>query len=128
MSGQGGPGHVGGELQAIKATGCGTFTQPVVWTDPGGAIWVIVAGQCALNAYQVSTDAGGHDPLAAGLDGPATFHHAGAGRRCLSVRNGAVLALDPGTGKQLWSSANPGAGGTIAGIHWESPLAINGTL
>ncbi|HEU5328159.1 MAG TPA: PQQ-binding-like beta-propeller repeat protein [Thermomicrobiales bacterium] len=129
MSGQGGPGHVGGELQAIKATGCGTFTQPVVWTDPGGALWVIVAGQCALDAYQIVTDAGGTTRLQPAWTVQQRFTTPVlAGGVLFASGNGAVLALDPRTGKQLWSSANPGAGGTIGGIHWESPIVINGTL
>jgi outer membrane protein assembly factor BamB len=129
MSGQGGPGHVGGELQAINATGCGTFTQPIIWTDPGGAIWAIVAGQCALNAYQVSTNAGGTTRLQPAWTVQQRFTTPVLAGGVLFVSgNGAVLALDPGTGKQLWSSANPGAGGTIAGVHWESPIVINGTL
>jgi outer membrane protein assembly factor BamB len=129
MSGQGGPGHVGGELQAIKATGCGTFTQPVVWTDPGGALWVIVAGQCALDTYQVVTDAGGATRLQPAWTVQQRFTTPVlAGSVLFASGSGAVLALDPRTGKQLWSSANPGVGGTIGGIHWESPIVINGTL
>jgi hypothetical protein len=40
----------------------------------------------------------------------------------------AVLGLDPSTGKQLWSSAQTSAGGSIAGIHWETPIVVGGSL
>src|SRR5262249_6579740 len=42
LSGAGGPGHVGGELQIIATPGkCPVLTQPAVWQNPGsGDIWV----------------------------------------------------------------------------------------
>jgi len=39
-----------------------------------------------------------------------------------------LLAIDPRTGHQLWSSAAQAAGGTIAHVHWESPLAVGGRV
>ncbi len=35
--------------------------------------------------------------------------------------NGGIYALDPPSGSQLWS-------GTLGGIHWESPIVVNGTV
>ncbi|HEU5370292.1 MAG TPA: PQQ-binding-like beta-propeller repeat protein, partial [Ktedonobacterales bacterium] len=40
----------------------------------------------------------------------------------------ALLALDPNTGRQLWSSAQESAGGSIAGIHWETPIVVGGRI
>lgn len=38
--------------------------------------------------------------------------------------NGLVFAFDPASGQQLWNgSATP-----IGGIHWESPVVVNGVL
>jgi len=39
-----------------------------------------------------------------------------------------IVALDPRSGRQLWGSALPTAGGTIGSIHWESPIVIGGRL
>jgi hypothetical protein len=36
--------------------------------------------------------------------------------------------LDPSTGRRLWSSDQESAGGSIGGIHWESPMVVNGRL
>ena len=129
MSGAGGPGHVGGELQAIAASGCGTFTQPTVWTDPSGATLVVVAGSCGIDAYQIATDSAGETrlrlawKLAAAATTPIV-----AGGVLFVATDGAVLALDPRSGQQLWSSAQEQAGGTIGAVHWQSPIVVGGRL
>ena len=129
LSGRGGPGHVGGGLQAIESAGCATFAQPVVWTDPDGAVWVIVAGTCGIDAYRAVTDGAGATRLQPAWKSPAAATTPViAGGVLFAATSGAVLALDPRTGRQLWSSAQPGAGGTIGGIHWESPIVIGGVL
>jgi hypothetical protein len=40
--------------------------------------------------------------------------------------DGAIVALNALSGSELWSSANRSAGGTIGGIHWQSPIVVNG--
>jgi len=45
-----------------------------------------------------------------------------------AASSGAVQALDPRSGKTLWSSADAGTGGTIANLHWESPIVVGGKL
>jgi outer membrane protein assembly factor BamB len=135
LSGQGGPGHIGGELQTLDAPShCPVLTQPAVWTDPAqGDIWVFVTNFCAMSGYKVSTspagvttlkqiwsvDVGASSPIVAGgvLFAASTDPHVSA-----------VLALDPRSGHQLWSSASPTAGGSIGAIHWESPIAVRGRL
>jgi len=37
-----------------------------------------------------------------------------------------LVALDALTGNELWSSASPGVGGTIGGVHFQSPIVVNG--
>jgi outer membrane protein assembly factor BamB len=129
LSGQGGPGHVGGELQTLPSPGCGIFTQPAVWTDPHGETWVFVAGSCGLGAFTVNTDNGGTSHLHAAwqvqVDVTTPII---AGSVLLAAESGQVLALDPLTGRELWSSAQSSARGTIGGIHWESPIATGGAL
>ncbi len=53
LSGQGGPGHLGGELQTLDAPNhCPVMTQPAVWTDPAaGAVWVLVTSGCAIGGW-----------------------------------------------------------------------------
>jgi outer membrane protein assembly factor BamB len=128
-SGAGEPGHLGGQLQLIRSAGCATFTQPVVWTDGGGRIWVIVAGTCGIAAYQALTDAGGTTrlDLAWKVDDETTTPVL-AGGVLFAATDGAVLALDPSTGRRLWSSDRDGVGGSIGDIHWESPIVVNGRL
>lgn len=130
LSGAGGPGHVGGELQTVDFPGCGVFTQPAVWSDPArGDVWVFVAGSCGFAAYTVATDASGAPRLrqawGAGFTASSPVL---AGGVLFAATSGDVLALDPRTGKQLWSSTRSSAGGGIGGIHWESPIVVDGTL
>ncbi|HET8626149.1 MAG TPA: PQQ-binding-like beta-propeller repeat protein [Thermomicrobiales bacterium] len=129
MSGQGGPGHVGGEVQQVEAKGCETFTQPVVWTAPDGTLWVFVAGECGLDGYRVLTDANGATrlSLAWNLSGKGTTPVLAGGVLFLAT-SGAVLAVNPTTGARLWTSAGPAAGGTIGDIHWQSVIVSGGVL
>lgn len=131
LSGAGGPGHIGGELQSIQL-GCGVYVQPAVWSETsasGGAVWVIVATRCALQAFRVVTDSGGTTRLrqAWTADVSATSPVIAGGVLFVASNRG-VLALDPHTGNRLWSSQQTSAGGGIGGIHWESPIVIGGRL
>jgi outer membrane protein assembly factor BamB len=131
LSGKGGPRHVGGGLQTIPTPGgCALLTQPTVWTDPASqAVWVFVDDDCAMGAYQVVTNAAGSTTLQRAwmVNVKATMPII-AGNVLFAATSGAVLALDPRTGTQLWSSVGQHAGGSIGGIHWESPLGANGVL
>jgi len=131
LSGQGGPGHVGGELQTINAPGgCGVFGQPAVWTDPAsGAIWLFVTNGCGSGGYQVVTASDGTTTLEQkwGIRQGATSPVV-AGGMLFAAAGGKLFALDPRTGQQLWTSASPSAGGSIGGIHWESPIVVGGRL
>lgn len=135
LSGQGGPGHTGGELQVIDAPNhCPVLTQPAVWTDPeNGAIWLFVTNYCAIGGYQVVTTAAGITalrPVWSVPTGASSPVIAGGVLFAASTdpHDKAVIALDPRTGSQLWSSAVPTAKGSIDVIHWESPIVIGGRL
>jgi outer membrane protein assembly factor BamB len=131
LSGQGGPRHVGGELQSIATPGgCPVFTQPVVWSDPQtGTLWLFVATGCGTIGYQVVTSAQGTTTLkvgwSSGQDGTSPVL---AGGVLFLATSNMIGALDPRTGRQLWSSASASAGGTIGGIHWESPIVLDGRV
>jgi outer membrane protein assembly factor BamB len=130
LSGKGGPGHVGGELQLIDQPGCPMFTQPAVWQESAqGATWVFTADYCGLTGYHVVTDQHGDTRLAQAWHLPiVTSSPLLAGGLLLAASKGALLALDPRTGKQLWSSAQPSAGGPLGAIHWESPIVVGGKV
>jgi len=131
LSGKGGPRYVGGGLHTLPTPGgCALLTQPTIWTDPASqAVWVFVDDDCAMGAYQVVTDAAGGTTLkrAWTVNVKATTPII-AGNVLFAATSGAVRALDPRTGTQLWSSAGQHAGGSIDGIHWESPIVANGVL
>jgi outer membrane protein assembly factor BamB len=131
LSGQGGPAHVGGELQTLSLPDlCPTLAQPVAWQDPaGGGVWVFVSTLCHMDAYRVTTSPQGATRLrSAWYAGVQTTSPVVAGGVVFASSNGDLLALDPHTGHQLWSSAAPSAGGSIDHVHWESPLVTGGRV
>jgi outer membrane protein assembly factor BamB len=123
LSGAGGPNHVAGELQAIPVPqSCEVLTQPTAWNDPNKVTWVFVANDCGLSALKVVTDAHGHTSLHAvyqnGNGGSSPF----VADNILFVQGNKILrAMDPTTGKVLWSSS-------IGPLHWQSPLIVNGQV
>lgn len=132
LSGKGGPGHLGGELQTLDAPDhCPVLTQPAVWTDPaGGHVWVFVSSSCAIGGYQVHTSPQGVTTLHKvwSRDASATSPIVAGGVLFAATSLNGVVALDPHSGRQLWSSADPAAGGNIGGVHWESPIVVGGRL
>ena len=130
LSGMGGPGHVGGELQTISTpggNGCEILTQPAVWTDPAtGQVWVFVADGCKLGAFKVVTDNTGVTQLQASwtlsLNGTSPLVVNGV---LYIATSGTLWALNPISGATEWSSTQSGAGGSIGGIHWESPIVVD---
>jgi hypothetical protein len=133
LSGRGGPGHMGGELQTIDAPDhCPVLTQPAVWRDPaGGGIWVFVADGCAIGGYRVAVSAAGDARLrpvwsvGTGATSPIV---AGGVLFAAATVGKQVVALDPRTGRPLWSSAARSVGGSIGPIHWESLIVVDGRV
>lgn len=124
LSGAGGPGHVSGELQKLDMPQGGqVLTTPAVWTNPvDGGVWVFIANGSGISGLQATVAGGspsltprwtvfngGTSPIVAN----GVLYYAGPG---------GVRALDPATGSLLWSDSS------IAGIHWESPIVVNGRL
>lgn len=129
MSGQDGPGHVGGAVAVMQSQVCAVFTQPVVWQDTHQNVWLFVAGTCGLGAYQVRVNSAGTPSLQLvwkhGSQGTSPIL---AGGVLFLETSGNVLAYDPTSGKQLWSSTQVSAHGTVGDVHWESPIVVNGRL
>ena len=123
LSGQGGPRHIGGELQIINLD-AGTHNRPATWLAPDGTPWVFVTTYQSTIAFSATIDdesgmprleqqwqrvGGGSSPI---VDSGILFR----------ARSGLIEALDPETGDVLWSN------NTIGNIHWQSPIVVNDTL
>jgi outer membrane protein assembly factor BamB len=135
FSGMSGPGHVGGELQALAlpdsvdhCTDGGSaynfLTQPAVWVDPGDAsTWTIIAHANGIVAYRVVIDAGGNPSLSPQWSSPnAGTSAVVANGTAYYVATNMVRALDATTGSPVWSDDE------IGSIHWQSPIVVNGRL
>jgi len=120
-------GGVGAGLQTLHLDGAVLFTQPAMWRQPGGGTWVYVGDNSELRALRLVTNGQGVSRLVTGWT-------AGVGSTSPVVSNGVVFAATSGvinafdarTGRRLWTSTLPSAGGGIGGIHWESPIVVNG--
>jgi outer membrane protein assembly factor BamB len=124
-SGGAGPGHVGGELQKLAVPQGGqVLTSPAAWVDPvDGSTWAFVANGSGISGLQMTVDGAGNPSLVSrwtvrsGGSSPIVVNgilfYAGSGN---------LQGLNPRTGVQLWNSTS------IGGIHWESPIVINGNL
>lgn len=130
LSGAGGPGHTGGELQKITITN-EVHDQPAVWVDGSGVTWVFVTDESGdLYAYKVVTTGG-----VTTLSQAYSKIHTSSGRSVFSspfVANGvlyidgdSILALNATTGATLFDSGNIGI---YTNQHWESPTVVNGRL
>jgi len=125
LSGMGGPGHLGGELQKIDVPQGGqVLTTPAVWVDPvAGDTWAFVANGSGIAGLKVTLGGGGAPALAAQWSkGPGGSSPVVANGMVFYAGGGAVKALDPVSGLQLWTD------GSIGGIHWESPIVAAGRL
>lgn len=125
MSGQGGPGHIGGERQILAVPQGGeVLTALAAWSDPAdGSVRVFVTDDQGLSALHLdrsqgegpllsvdwTVGRGGTSPIIAN----GILYYAGSGF---------VAALDPRTGQELWSDHE------IGQIHWQSPIVVNGVL
>lgn len=127
LSGQGGPGKVGGELaNDAVPQGSEVLTAPAVWADPAtGTPWIFVANDAGLSALRVVADGSGAPALAQAWTDPnggtspvvangVVVYVGGAGLRMLSAKHGTVLFSDAGPGQ--------------VGIHWQSPIVIDGRI
>lgn len=132
LNGKGGAGYVGGELQTLDGPDhCPVLTQPAVWTDPDdGQVWVLVSDGCAIGGYQVVTSPLGITTLrkAWSASDSATSPIVAGGVLFAATSYNGVVALDPRSGRHLWSSAEPTAKGSIGSTHWESPIVVGGRL
>jgi outer membrane protein assembly factor BamB len=126
LSGQGGPGHVGGEIGAIINVPQGgvVLSQPAVWVNPAdGSTWIFVVNGNGASGLRLNFDLNGNPSLASqwqnvqGGTSPIV-----ANNMVFSLSGSTVRALDPLSGNVLWSLARSG------GFHWESLIVANGAV
>lgn len=128
LSGQGGPGHLGGEIGPLITVGAMLAT-PAVWVDPTNtSTWLFAGTLTTMSGMRLSCPGGtptltsvwqlprfvyGSSPLVAN----GVLFYIG-----LNTNNiGTLYAADPRTGTTLSSIV-------IGPIHWESPVVANGVL
>jgi hypothetical protein len=121
LSGQGGPGHTGGELQTVQGPGGAVLTAPAVWVN-GSDTWIEAATSANIAGYTLTLNgsnqpqltriwqinSGGTSPVIAN----GVMYVAG---------NNTIRAYNPTTGAQLWSTAT-------GPIHWQSPVVADGLV
>ncbi len=129
MSGQGGPGHTGGELQAIAMPqGYEVYGTPAVWVNRAdGSTWVFYTCRTSSNggttAFKLVVNSSGVPSLQSEWSSTKGWTSPVVADNILFVATSKLIqALDPTTGTQLWSTTGIGT------IHWESPVIVNGML
>jgi hypothetical protein len=124
LSGQGGPGHTGGELAIANVPqGSEVLTAPAAWTDSAGTVWIFVGNDNGLSALTVTANSAGNPVLT------TKWQHSGQRTSPLLANGvlyvagaGVIEALSPTSGTRLWSDSG------IGGSHWASPTVANGAV
>src|SRR5207302_9028834 len=114
LSQQGGPGHVGGELQILNVPQGGeVLTQPAVWVNPtDGGIWIFVVNDSGASGLRLTIDASGAPALGSAWVLPlGGFSPIVANDILFFAGSNRILALNPTDGALLWSDTG------IGGIH-----------
>jgi hypothetical protein len=129
MSGQGGPAHVGGEIQLMNVPqgGSGMREQPATWVDGSGTSWLFVANRNGISGLKLTLDGSNMPQLSmvwqksGGTTSPVIAN--GVLYAISSCSGGTcVVARDPLSGDTLWASEH------IASPHWQSPIVVDGAV
>ncbi|MEO5626753.1 MAG: PQQ-binding-like beta-propeller repeat protein [Dokdonella sp.] len=130
MSGQGGPAHIGGELQLLNVPqgGGGMREQPAVWVNPiDSSTWLFVGNGSGISGLKLGLNGSNLPQLSSQwnkstastspilANGVLYSASSCTGGKCIVARN-------PLTGDVLWTSPN------INGIHWQSPILVDGAI
>jgi outer membrane protein assembly factor BamB len=125
FSGKGHPGVIAGELQIYPLNqGGNVYSQPLAWIDPANnQTWIFVGNDYGFSAYTLNTDANGvstikQEYLFKNVTGSSPF----MANNVLFLQGSThIYAMVPQTGALLWNT-------TANGLHWQSPLVVNGML
>lgn len=125
LSGQGGSGHVGGELQTIALPKTSDMDyMPAIWINPAdNSTWLFANDASCIAAYKLVTDSNGNPSLSQQWTNSTGGTSPLVANNVLYYASGSkVYAYNPLDGTQLWSGSLPG------GIHWQSPVVANGVV
>jgi outer membrane protein assembly factor BamB len=117
LSGQGGPRHVGGEIEVIGVPqGWQVHTQPVAWLAPDGSAWVFFGTGGGVSGLKL--DLSGEKPhlatqwvIGGGASSPVLANDV-----LYVAHSNSLRAIDPETGEILWTSTE------IGDVHWQTPI------
>jgi hypothetical protein len=126
MSGQGGPGHVAGQVaSAPLPTGGEVQNACATWINPAdNSTWMFINSPSnGINGMRLSVDGAGNPSIT------AVWHQGGGGGGVLVAnnilyyaQNNNFRALNPTSGAQLWNNTGIGT------IHWQSAAVANGVV
>jgi hypothetical protein len=121
LSGQGGPGHLGGEWSTIAGPGGVILTAPAVYKDSNGTIRVFVGTSSGLAGYTLTLNPTTHVPVLTQVWKKAVNSTSPmvAGNVVYATGATTMGAYSPIDGSLLWSTA-------VGSIHWESPVVDGG--
>jgi outer membrane protein assembly factor BamB len=124
LSGQGGPGHTGGEIaDTAVPQGGQVLTQPLAWTDPGtGVTWVITATNSGISGSKVQVTNGAPSLTTSWSSSTGGFSPVLVGGVVLYVTANGLVALDATTGRSPWSD------NVSTNRHWNSPIVVGDTV
>jgi hypothetical protein len=134
LSGQGGPGNTGGDLEEISSPLGSVRSQGTVWTDPATSnVWVFIPADGGICGLQVAIDGSGNPSLvtewtlangwttSAIMANGVLFAAVGGGEHSSTTSTHSLQAINPKTGAVVWSAP-------IGQFHWESPIVANGIV
>jgi hypothetical protein len=125
LSGQGGPGHTGGEVDSVINVPQGglVLTQPAVWVNPvDQTTWVFIADGNGISGLRLSLGAGNVPQLNPMWTNPTGGTSPILANNVLYYYSGHIHGLEPTTGNELWTNSYNG------GMHWETPIVVNGVV
>ncbi|HKO56484.1 MAG TPA: PQQ-binding-like beta-propeller repeat protein [Thermoanaerobaculia bacterium] len=124
MSGHGGPRHLGGELQVEKVPQGGEIlSRPAVWISPiSKRPWVFLANWLGISAFALMTEDEQPRLVKMWMQRYASTSPIIVNNVLYYAGEHEIAAVNPRTGEKLWSS------NLIGGIHWQSPILVNGRL
>ena len=127
LSGRGRLGHTGGELSQLAIPQGGQMpTAGIAWTDSSGGTWIFYTTDKGVGALRLTVTGSRPSLHLVWVHYDTYSSPLLAGGVLYAAESGALRAFNPITGTQLWSSGLSTAGGNIQGVHWESPLVVNG--
>lgn len=125
LSGQGGPGHTGGELQEISINS-EVHDQPAVWTDGSGNTWVFVTDESGtLYAYKLVTTSGTSQLVQQYSQYIGVSSSPFVANGVLYFDGDNIMAYNATNGAQLFDSSSISIS---LSQHWEAPIVVNGAL